>query len=348
MTEDQRIIYERELAQNMGLGWESGTFQIFKAYIQGLIGTGGASNLFTLVSTLATVDLNTITGTEQIGIINDTTGFRMTLIQLAQLIGASVGAGASLGTIKFVSSSRFLEADDEEKFLVIGNDNPGDLILSIPEESIFVGGKTLSMYFITPGGYNNTFEGPVTHCMYKTTEGNDFLSLAEKLTFFTYNEEAGGSGLSMLSASVATTTDSFDGKTKTFTRYIYDNFQPERVVTLGGISPTDINSSPASNVIVFTLPTDIPIGYYVDGLYPYIGEAFDADISEIRILLPQGEIPIDLGSFYSFYRNTTPAFYSETTGSVFVQITFSDVNPQNLSEGEFRLLAILKKFPIPS
>lgn len=182
-------------------------------------GTGG--NLYDQISDSPVVDVNEV---DNIGegyfVIASESGEETLKIKISDFIKVLTISLTGLKEIKFITSSRNFEPDDENKTLIVGNDN-AEVFLSMPEAQIFSGG-TLKLLFFTPGAFNMVAGQPLIYPLSKQTPANDQDSQGEFLDLFTFPDDNNISGMALISSSTGFFIDPRDNKTKTVGKYVFD------------------------------------------------------------------------------------------------------------------------------
>lgn len=185
--------------------------------------TGGTgADLYTQITSLADIDLNTLDGTETLALAQtgSTAAYQISLLTLKQILSDNPYSNG----IVFIDASRDLEANDEGKLLVMGNNDSTPIILTMPTGQIFQGGK-LSMVFLTEGGYQTSPTSNIVYPFTKQCNGNDENCQGQFLQFLSYyDDEFLNSGLALLSSTDGYIKNPLDNtKSIHLVKYLYEH-----------------------------------------------------------------------------------------------------------------------------
>lgn len=132
---------------------------------------------------------------------------------------------------------------------------------------------------------------------------------------------------------------------------IASSTKKDKIIDLGTITFENINSAPAITSFDLNL-ADTPVDFYFDRFFFNTKTAFDASINTANLVIPDLSItqPLDLSTENKGLLNNNPIGI-ELLGTTGNKITLDfdvgggEVNPQNLTQGELSVKALLRKYP---
>lgn len=245
--------------------------------------------------------------------------------------------------IKFVSEDRELQANDSGCILFL----VGNAKVTMPIINPFVSGDYIGFtigYDSNESGFNVSNGQPLIKSYIPETEfqfGEIVIFNFQEVSF----EENGEQITIMFPSCLNSSILYYDNKLLTSKASQAET--EERIITLGTITFSDINSKPETIDIFISKTYQMPNGYYIDKLFIKQTEVFDGGLQQQDLTdnntgfsetIPNGIVEKIFNPILFDYVNSFDYHASFDAGN-------NEVNPKNLTSGLITIKALIKKLP---
>ena len=238
------------------------------------------------------------------------------------------GSAFPLEIVEIFESSIPWSADMKGKILVIGGST-----ITMPTGNIFEGGELIGVIMLDS---DTSSVEIMTGVSFKSYSGGMGPAQSE---FVLLQAVINGGTQVLLPISTSLIED--NGILKTALKYQMDR---DLIFTIGSVSFEDINEAATDTYLEFAA-AELPVDYYIDAIFVNQTEAFDGDVETIYVNYPE-LFNVEKANLVEKqkYTGSNDIIGVGSNDGRLIAIQMTNPNPKNLTSGNIKVSALLKKF----